>query len=225
MPRRLSAHHSGLSMGSDFFFTVNHAREGASLPLSLNLSSMFSLTVIFIMFLVSCAPDRCLGTHHRPDLPGPRRWPLLGNTLDIFLNRKRMLLRFHELSSYFGELFTVTLPMWGRIIIINHPEWLEHVKKGALYHNSRSRILICRRHTQRTRSDTEKERQPSLSLPNFRVSAALSGLKEQTGAGSTKSHSTSLTATTRHFNSQTYQAHIYRRLVQHSCLRCDEHST
>ena len=142
MPLHLAIPPSGLPMGPNSCFTVNHAREEASLPLSISISSMSSIIVIVIMFLISCSPDRYLGTHHRPDLPGPRGWPLLGNTLDIFLNRKRMLMRFHELGSYYGELFSVTLPIWGRTIIINHPEWLEHVKKGALYHNARNRMLI-----------------------------------------------------------------------------------
>ena len=112
---------------------VNHIREEASLPLNINLSAISSIILLLIISLISYAPNRCLGTRYRPELPGPQGWPLLGNTFDIFLNRKRMLMRFHELGSYYGELFSVTLPIWGRTIIINHPTWLEHVKKGWFY--------------------------------------------------------------------------------------------
>ncbi|KAF7790411.1 hypothetical protein EIP86_001366 [Pleurotus ostreatoroseus] len=34
------------------------------------------------------------------------------------------------MENTYGPLFTFTLPGWGRNIVINRPEWLEHVRKG-----------------------------------------------------------------------------------------------
>jgi hypothetical protein len=117
-------------MGPNSTFAIEHIRDAASQPLTINPTT---LILTLIIFLVACAPNRYLGTRYRPDLPGPRGWPLIGNTIDVFFNRKRMLMRLHELGSRYGELFSLTLPIWGRSIVINHPAWLEHVRKGGLH--------------------------------------------------------------------------------------------
>ncbi|KAF8994556.1 cytochrome P450 [Cyathus striatus] len=74
-------------------------------------------------------PDRCIGTHSRPDLPGPKGIPIIGNMLLVFAHRDRMLGLLHKLEANYGPLFTFTLPYWGRNIVVNRPEWLDHVKK------------------------------------------------------------------------------------------------
>lgn len=124
----------------------DHPHEVASLPL--NASYLILATLIC---LIAYAPDRYLGTRARPDLPGPRGWPLIGNSFDAFFNRKRMLMRIHELGVVYGELFSLTIPIWGRSITINHPNWLEHIKKGALHPNQ---VVVVNELTHVTLVDT-----------------------------------------------------------------------
>jgi hypothetical protein len=143
------------------------------------LQVSFVICLAFLALFVS-APDRYLGTRARPDLPGPRGWPLVGNSFDIFLNRKRMLMRFHELGVSYGELFSLTLPVWGRSITINNPQWLEHVKKGERFDGGRLHPLIS---TQRTLSDMVKDPQRSQFLQSSQVEGAHSARKVASGAG------------------------------------------
>lgn len=92
----------------------------------------YYLTPLFLLVVVLCMiyyPDRCIGTIARPDLPGPPGLPLIGNLIQLMPHRKRMLRHLGRLESQYGELFTFTMPGWGRNIVINRPEWLEHVRK------------------------------------------------------------------------------------------------
>ncbi|EGO28594.1 putative monooxygenase [Serpula lacrymans var. lacrymans S7.9] len=89
------------------------------------LAATISLVVVAAM----AYPDRYFGTKSRPDLPGPRGIPLLGNLIQLLPHRKRMLFYLAELEHQYGELFTFTMPGWGRNIVINRPEWLEHTRK------------------------------------------------------------------------------------------------
>ena len=71
-----------------------------------------------------------MGTMDRPDLPGPRGYPLIGNLPLIFRHRNGMLRFLDGMEYLYGPLYTFTLPGWGRTIVINRPEWLDHVRKG-----------------------------------------------------------------------------------------------
>lgn len=105
-----------------------------------NDAVLISLPLIILVALMCCAyPDRYIGTKSRPDLPGPRGLPLIGNLLQMFPHRKRMLHHVHEMEQQYGELFTFTTPGWGRSIFINRPEWLEHVRKRKLCASSHQR--------------------------------------------------------------------------------------
>ncbi|KAK0184460.1 cytochrome P450 [Armillaria mellea] len=103
------------------------SREPATL---FNVLSSASLSA-FALFVCLAFKfnDRWIGTKYRPDLPGPRGWPLIGNTILVFRHRNSMLHLLGKLQNSYGPLFTFTLPYWGRNIVINRPEWLEHVKK------------------------------------------------------------------------------------------------
>ncbi|KAH9920284.1 cytochrome P450 [Fomitopsis serialis] len=83
-----------------------------------------------VALLAYSYPNRCIGTVDRPDLPGPRGLPLIGNLLLVFQNRNGMLKFLDNMEATYGPLFTFTLPSLGRNIVINRPEWLEHMRKG-----------------------------------------------------------------------------------------------
>ncbi|KAH7917159.1 cytochrome P450, partial [Leucogyrophana mollusca] len=95
--------------------------ETPTLAIALTLLTLFGLAVL-------AYPDHFIGTKARPDLPGPRGIPLLGNILQILPHRRRMLQCLSELERHYGELFTFTMPGRGRTIVVNRPEWLEHMR-------------------------------------------------------------------------------------------------
>ncbi|KAH9920287.1 cytochrome P450 [Fomitopsis serialis] len=96
----------------------------------LDLSACLAALLAVVALLAYNYPNRCIGTVDRPDLPGPRGLPLLGNMLLVFQNRNGMLRFLDNMEATYGPLFTFTLPNWGRNIVINRPEWLEHMRKG-----------------------------------------------------------------------------------------------
>ena len=93
--------------------------------------------VFFSLVLLAVAyPNRYVTTMPRPDLPGPKGFPLLGNLLQVIPWRKRPLVWLKSLHNAYGPVCTFTCPPWGRGILINRPEWLVHVKHGALQYAS-----------------------------------------------------------------------------------------
>ncbi|KAJ3551513.1 hypothetical protein NM688_g4661 [Phlebia brevispora] len=86
--------------------------------------------LLFVLIAGIKYPNRCVGTMDRPDLPGPPGYPIIGNMPLVFRHRKGMLGFLDLMQSIYGPLFTFTLPGWGRNIVINRPEWLEHMRKG-----------------------------------------------------------------------------------------------
>ena len=95
--------------------------------------SVFALTcaIISACLVLVCIlyPNRSVGTRQREDLSGPPGLPLLGNLVEILQHRNSVLLYISGLEKRYGELFSFTMPGWGRSIVINRPEWLEHVRK------------------------------------------------------------------------------------------------
>ncbi len=77
------------------------------------------------------------------ELPGPRGKPLLG-TVGPFLG-KDLLRPFRDLVAAYGPLFQVRLPFGHRLVMVAHPEAVEHVLrsgrdnyvKGSVYDGTR----------------------------------------------------------------------------------------
>ena len=77
------------------------------------------------------------------ELPGPRGKPLLG-TVGPFLG-KDLLKPFHDLVADYGPLFQVRLPFGHRLVMVAHPDAVEHVLrsgrdnyvKGSVYDGTR----------------------------------------------------------------------------------------
>ncbi len=81
-------------------------------------------------------PNRYVGTESRPELPGPRGFPIVGNLFQVLPYRTKTLSWIQRMLSKYGNLITFTMPPWGRGIMINRPEWLAHVKASMSHHFS-----------------------------------------------------------------------------------------
>ncbi|KAI0744628.1 cytochrome P450 [Earliella scabrosa] len=96
-----------------------------------------SAVLLFIAY-----PDRYVTTNPRPDLPGPKGLPVLGNLLQVIPWRYHVLQWFIRLIEAYGPICTFTFPPWGRGILINRPEWLAHIKKADMQKYSRGPIAV-----------------------------------------------------------------------------------
>ena len=104
----------------------------------LNSLDGWTLALVVLTFsgalLCIAYPDRLVATNARPDLPGPRGHPLVGNLLQAIPWQGRILDWFDHLLSNYGPVSTFTLMPWGRGILINRPEWLAHIKQSGREH-------------------------------------------------------------------------------------------
>ena len=66
-------------------------------------------------------------------IPGPSGIPVLGNLFQIIPYRENIIDWIATNETLYGPLFTYTIPLQGRSFVINHPKWLEHVKKSEYY--------------------------------------------------------------------------------------------
>ena len=101
------------------------------MPLLIALAIFLTAIISVLVALSLRYPTRCYATRDRPDLPGPTGLPLIGDMLLISRHRNAMLRFLDTMEKIYGPLFTFTLPCWGRNIVINRPEWLEHMRKGC----------------------------------------------------------------------------------------------
>lgn len=90
--------------------------------------AIFVTLTFCITVLTLCYPSRLIFTSHRPDLPGPHGIPLFGNLFQFYPWREKGVQWICHLMEQFNDLASVTMPPWGRAIIIGRPEWLAHIK-------------------------------------------------------------------------------------------------
>ncbi|CAG8697450.1 11375_t:CDS:2, partial [Scutellospora calospora] len=67
-------------------------------------------------------------TRCRKDIVGPKGIPIFGNFFSI-IKRNSYIHYEHELAIKYGSFFTFTFPSYGRVIVINDPQSIEHVLK------------------------------------------------------------------------------------------------
>ncbi|KAG0001752.1 hypothetical protein BGZ80_010674 [Entomortierella chlamydospora] len=117
------------------------ARSQLIITLAQLLTKVFSRSNIsktlgaYLLFIIFKYRDCAYGVRRRPDLPGPRGDPLLGNTIGM-LKRLRtenyqQQTENHEVK--YGRCYSVSFPGVGRIINISDPEMIEHVLKGNFW--------------------------------------------------------------------------------------------
>ncbi|KAG9327690.1 hypothetical protein KVV02_006394 [Mortierella alpina] len=76
-------------------------------------------------------PNRAFLTRARPDLKDKAVWgfPLIGSLPQVLRGIENQLASMNEGFRHFGGAYTMTLPVFGRIIFINSPEQIEYVLK------------------------------------------------------------------------------------------------
>ncbi|KAF9909508.1 hypothetical protein EC991_008490 [Linnemannia zychae] len=76
-------------------------------------------------------PNRAFLTRARPDLKDKalKGYPLLGNMPQMLKNSEDSLGHMNEGFKHFGDFFSLTIPLFGRVILVNAPEHFEHVLK------------------------------------------------------------------------------------------------
>ncbi|KAF9929841.1 hypothetical protein FBU30_001154 [Linnemannia zychae] len=78
-------------------------------------------------------PNRAFLTNARPDLKALGRdapgYPLIGNLTDILSHVEDPLDYLHKTFEEHGDVISITLPVLGRAIIVNRPEFMEHIFK------------------------------------------------------------------------------------------------
>ncbi|XP_042865194.1 probable cytochrome P450 49a1 [Penaeus japonicus] len=114
--------------------------RGALRPLSLQRSGWRQGRPGAASRAVSSAPEAAAGSRlPRPtaEIPGPRRWPLLGSLPALTTRKdwdpKRIHSVWDELSKEFGPVFRLDLPGQGHRIFISDPKDIEHLMKETSY--------------------------------------------------------------------------------------------
>ncbi|KAF9097385.1 hypothetical protein BGX29_008094 [Mortierella sp. GBA35] len=78
-------------------------------------------------------PNRAILTNARPDLKAQGRdapgLPLIGNLGNFITHRDDPLDYLHQSFQEHGDVISVTMPLLGRAIILNRPEFMEHIFK------------------------------------------------------------------------------------------------
>ncbi|KAG0049095.1 hypothetical protein BGZ83_006045 [Gryganskiella cystojenkinii] len=60
------------------------------------------------------------------EVPG---YPLIGNLIDLMRYRDDPLKKLHEAFVEHGDVISITVPVFGRVTIVNRPEFMEHIFK------------------------------------------------------------------------------------------------
>ncbi|KAJ7278292.1 cytochrome P450, partial [Mycena rebaudengoi] len=101
---------------------------------------LFLIVFALVLCILSIAyPDRWILTSPRHDLPGPKGIPLFGNLFQFYPWRAKAVQWMEYILPCYHDLLTVTMPPWGRAIVIGRPEWLAHVKSVDMTRYSRGK--------------------------------------------------------------------------------------
>ncbi|TRM61022.1 cytochrome P450 [Schizophyllum amplum] len=81
--------------------------------------------------------------HTRTALPAlPYRLPWMATCCSYFRGATTSSDWLAHIQEQYGEICELYLPLWGRILVIGHPTWLQHVKQGDTERYSRGPIAI-----------------------------------------------------------------------------------
>jgi len=87
--------------------------------------------LLLVLLLVVKYPNRAIGTRPRPDLRGPREWPVLGYLpLALLESGQKALESQLKMFEKYDNVFTITIPGFGRFVFVNSPEAMEHIHKS-----------------------------------------------------------------------------------------------
>ncbi|KAG0199101.1 hypothetical protein BGX28_007555 [Mortierella sp. GBA30] len=118
--------------------TLSHSRSSGNIvaALSRTLSILIAhpnskkLFIAYFLYALFKYRRSVYGVRPRPDLRGPAGLPLIGNALDVIrFPRSQVLQQQNKNHEKYGSVYTVTLPVVGRVIHVIDPEMLDHVLK------------------------------------------------------------------------------------------------
>ncbi|GJE95571.1 cytochrome P450 [Phanerochaete sordida] len=84
---------------------------------------------LLTIWLIYAYRDRAFGSSSNTGIPGPKGVPVLGNLRQLLPYKEDFMGWLSTNEAIYGPLFTYTVPGFGRSVVIDRPEWLEHVKK------------------------------------------------------------------------------------------------
>lgn len=89
-------------------------------------------TIGMLVAAVLKYPNRAILTRARPDLKDKtvKGFPLVGNMPQMLYNSADSLNSMHLGFKHFGSVFSLTVPLFGRVILVNSPEHFEWVLKS-----------------------------------------------------------------------------------------------
>ncbi|KAF9574938.1 hypothetical protein EC968_004939 [Mortierella alpina] len=99
-----------------------------TLPKILTRQNAKTALLAYILYALIKYRRSAYGVRPRPDIKGPRGWPLLGNLLDELEGPSNQFLQ-RQLADHekYGSVYSVSLPGIGRIINILDPKMVDHV--------------------------------------------------------------------------------------------------
>ncbi|KAF9110308.1 hypothetical protein BGX27_006514 [Mortierella sp. AM989] len=109
--------------------------------------SRFEYVVLATMGVLIAAilkyPNRAILTRDRPDLKDKALsgFPLVGNMPNMLRNRRDTLASMNMGFRHFGSIFTMTIPILGRLIMVNRPEHYEHILKNNFNNYIKGKIF------------------------------------------------------------------------------------
>ncbi|KAG0297638.1 hypothetical protein BGZ96_005515 [Linnemannia gamsii] len=76
-------------------------------------------------------PNRAIFTRARPDLKeiSVDGHPLFGNLLQALTSKENPLVGIQKAFQEMGDIYTITVPSQGRLFMVNHPMYIEHILK------------------------------------------------------------------------------------------------
>ncbi|KAF9437246.1 hypothetical protein BGZ76_001484 [Entomortierella beljakovae] len=88
------------------------------------------ILIAYLLYILTKYRRTAIGVRPRGDLKGPPGLPIVGNAVAMVTRPKNQILQSYvTLHAIYGKVYTVTLPIVGRIINICDPEMLDHVLK------------------------------------------------------------------------------------------------
>lgn len=84
-----------------------------------------------LIWLILAHRDRAIGSSPNTGIPGPKGSPIQGNLNELLPYKEDFMGWLSKNEATYGPLFTYTVPVFGRSIVIDRPEWIEHVKKSG----------------------------------------------------------------------------------------------
>ncbi|KAF9132537.1 Protein kinase alk2 [Mortierella sp. 14UC] len=104
-----------------------------------------SLISVYLLVYIFKHRRTAIGVKPRKDIKSPGSWPLIGDMISMTFQPRNQVSQLNEqIHKDLGTVFTITLPLVGRVVDFSDPAVLEHVlktnfwayEKGPFMHNA-----------------------------------------------------------------------------------------